>query len=309
MKTRDEVIALFRDKYEYLKTVYPSVGPFEESRLYQNPDGGWQMNLENWAAITLRPGDDKPHEIHGAICARWYKDGGAFDEDGIPGWLGYPTSDEVQLKQDGVENRIKNLAGWMEWGTTNCFACSRFQGGEIYAFDSRRSPVDDPIIETDVRINWDRVTVPEDFKREARSNLTAAEGIDPGTLTGHALYSTSYKRFLWLFHPGNQPEPQPFERSSRHDILAIVDREKKCIRVSILRGRHINRWFEAARRGPALFPQSTSDKKENALTCFLHDFAEKLGFIYPERWVASDQFMKISSRQTKCLSVSSRFHN
>ena len=80
MKSREEVIALFRDKYAYLKTVYPSVGPFEESRLYQNPDGGWQMDLENWAAITLRTGDDKPHEIHGAICARWYKDGGAFDE-------------------------------------------------------------------------------------------------------------------------------------------------------------------------------------------------------------------------------------
>ncbi len=27
MKTRDEVIVLFRDKYEHLKAVYPSVGP------------------------------------------------------------------------------------------------------------------------------------------------------------------------------------------------------------------------------------------------------------------------------------------
>lgn len=94
MKTRDEVIALFRDKYEYLKTVYPSVGPFEENRLYQNPDGGWQMNLVNCAAITLCPGGGEPHETHSAICARWYKEGGAFNENGIPGWLGYPISDE-----------------------------------------------------------------------------------------------------------------------------------------------------------------------------------------------------------------------
>ncbi len=94
MKTRDEVIVLFRDKYEHLKAVYPSVGPFEENRLYQNPDGGWQMNLESCAAITLRPNDEEPYETHGAICAQWYKEGGAFNETGIPGWLGYPISDE-----------------------------------------------------------------------------------------------------------------------------------------------------------------------------------------------------------------------
>ena len=85
MKTREEVLALFHDKYEYLKSVYPEVGSFEEIRLYQNPDGGWQMNLENCAAITLRPGDDQPLETHGAICARWYQEGGAFNERGEPG--------------------------------------------------------------------------------------------------------------------------------------------------------------------------------------------------------------------------------
>ena len=95
MKTRDEVIALFRDKYEHLKMVYPSVGPFDENRLYQNPDGGWQVNLESCAAITLRPGDNEPHETHGAICERWYHEGGAFNVKGVPGKLGYPISDEL----------------------------------------------------------------------------------------------------------------------------------------------------------------------------------------------------------------------
>ena len=96
MKTRDEVISLLRAKYDYLKLVYPKVGPFEKavsSNFYQNPDGGWQMNLENWAAITLRPGDGEPHEIHGPICRYWYSYGGAF-KDGMPGYWGYPVSDQ-----------------------------------------------------------------------------------------------------------------------------------------------------------------------------------------------------------------------
>ena len=92
MKSRDEVAALFRAKYAHLKTVYPQVGLFDESKIYQNPDGGWQLNLENCAAITLRPDDDEPHETHGAICARWYQEGGAFDK-GIRGRLGYPVAD------------------------------------------------------------------------------------------------------------------------------------------------------------------------------------------------------------------------
>ena len=110
MKTREEVIALFRDKYEYLKTIYPSVGPFDENRLYQNPDRGWQMNFENCAAITLRPGDDQPLETHGAICARWYQEGGAFNERGEPGRLGYPISEEMILVQKGdASNRVSNF--------------------------------------------------------------------------------------------------------------------------------------------------------------------------------------------------------
>ncbi len=115
MKNKEEIFALFREKYSYLKSIYPQVGPFDEGKIYQNPDGGWQLNLENWAAITLRSGDEESHEVHGEICKRWYSDGGAFNETGEPGWLGYPVSDQISLKQDGVSNKVRNLAGWMEW--------------------------------------------------------------------------------------------------------------------------------------------------------------------------------------------------
>ena len=102
MKNREEVLTLFRTKYDYLKSIYPEVGSFDEaasSNFYQNPDGGWQMNLDNCAAITLRPGDDEAHETHGAICKRWYEEGGAFNEDGTPGWCGYPTKDVIPRDQ------------------------------------------------------------------------------------------------------------------------------------------------------------------------------------------------------------------
>ena len=62
MKTKEEVLALFRAKYDHLKSVYPEVGSFDEAastNFYQNPDGGWQLNLPPCAAITLRPGDDE----------------------------------------------------------------------------------------------------------------------------------------------------------------------------------------------------------------------------------------------------------
>ena len=101
MKTREEVIALFRAKYDDLQTVcQQQIGPFNESAIYQNPDGGWQLNLEQpgtdyKAAITLRPNDEVPHETHGVIGARWFQEGGAFDAHGNPGLLGYPVADEV----------------------------------------------------------------------------------------------------------------------------------------------------------------------------------------------------------------------
>jgi len=88
MKTREEVVELFRNKYAYLKTVYPSVEAFEESAIKQNPDGGWQLSLSPYAAITLRSCDEEPHETHGAICDRWRIEGESA------GKMGYPMSDE-----------------------------------------------------------------------------------------------------------------------------------------------------------------------------------------------------------------------
>ena len=88
MKTREEVVALFLNKYAYLKTVYPSVEAFNEFAVKQNPDGGWQLNLSPFAAITLRSCDEEPHETHGAICDRWRIEGESA------GKMGYPISDE-----------------------------------------------------------------------------------------------------------------------------------------------------------------------------------------------------------------------
>ena len=102
MKTREEVITLFRAKYDYLKSVYPEVGSFDEAastNFYQNPDGGWQLNLPPCAAITLRPGADEAHEVHGSICERWYKEGGT------QGLLGYPLTDEESFGPNNLCSR------------------------------------------------------------------------------------------------------------------------------------------------------------------------------------------------------------
>lgn len=109
MKTREDVLALFRVKYDHLKEVYPEVGPFDESQFdenqfYETPDGGWQLNLSPSAAITLRPGSGEAHETHGGICARWYKEGGAYNELKERGWLGYPVSDEEDYDGNGDSN-------------------------------------------------------------------------------------------------------------------------------------------------------------------------------------------------------------
>lgn len=41
MKTREEIVRLFRNRYAYLKTVHSFVGAFDESAICNNPDGGW----------------------------------------------------------------------------------------------------------------------------------------------------------------------------------------------------------------------------------------------------------------------------
>ena len=96
----------FQAKYDWLKRErVPTLGGAIEPGIYQTPDGGWQCNYDGeWGygcAITLRPGDAEPHEVHGEICKRWYREGGAFDETGRRGWLGYPISDEEAFEGDG----------------------------------------------------------------------------------------------------------------------------------------------------------------------------------------------------------------
>ena len=73
----------------------------------QRPDHGWQIdfrhdNGDNFAAITIRPGDTTPFEVHGGICGRWYAEHGAWD-NGIRGRLGWPISDELAC---GENNKI-----------------------------------------------------------------------------------------------------------------------------------------------------------------------------------------------------------
>lgn len=92
MKTRTEILNAFRAKYEALKTVFPKIGAPIKPGIYRTPNGGWQCNYANCAAITIRPGDSEAHEVYGGICKRWYQEGGAFDETGMPGWLGFPIS-------------------------------------------------------------------------------------------------------------------------------------------------------------------------------------------------------------------------
>ncbi len=112
--------AKFNAKYDWLKsTAFPTVGP--QTNFYQLPDGGWQMdcgdNPWNNAAIAIRPGETEPHEVHGAICSRWYAEGGAFNERKEPGWLGHPVSDEEIYMGDGDPNdRISHFEnGYIVW--------------------------------------------------------------------------------------------------------------------------------------------------------------------------------------------------
>ena len=105
IKAPSEVTAAFEAKYDWLKREqFPSVGKPDKKGIDQNPEGGWQQWFENWASITLRPGEIKPHEVHGAICARWAQEGEAFTEKGERGWLGYPISDEEPYNEDGDPN-------------------------------------------------------------------------------------------------------------------------------------------------------------------------------------------------------------
>lgn len=102
-----DIVDKFQAKFDWLKSKQGGVptleGPIEPG-IYKTPDGGWQCNYDGaggyGCAITIRPGETEPHEVHGEICKRWYQEGGAFDEIGKRGWLGYPISDEDAYEGD-----------------------------------------------------------------------------------------------------------------------------------------------------------------------------------------------------------------
>lgn len=99
-----DIIIKFREKYDLLKRVVPEIGEPIEPGIYKTPNGGWQCNYANCAAITIRPGDSEAYEVYGGICARWYQEGGAFDETGKPGWIGFPISGVAAFHDLGDSN-------------------------------------------------------------------------------------------------------------------------------------------------------------------------------------------------------------
>ena len=98
-----DIVAKFQAKYDSIKQ-YECVGEPIEPGIYRTLDGGWQCNYCDWCAIVIRPGETEPHEIHGAIGQRWYREWGAFDISGKRGALGHPISDVEIYEGDGDPN-------------------------------------------------------------------------------------------------------------------------------------------------------------------------------------------------------------
>ncbi|MBQ6337948.1 MAG: dynamin family protein [Kiritimatiellae bacterium] len=119
----EDIITKFQSKYDWLKRVQlPSIGKPDAVGIYRNPDGGFQQWFDNWVSIVIRPGiDQEPHEVHGAICARWSQEGGAWNEKKERGWLGYPISDEEAYNTDGdPSDRISHFEnGDVIWTAKN----------------------------------------------------------------------------------------------------------------------------------------------------------------------------------------------
>ena len=105
------------DKYRQLKTkdIEGKLGSAVAPGICQTSDGGWQCDYvfgKNFTektllglrcAITLRPGDEEAHEVHGGILKRWYDEGGIHK-------LGYPISDEEVYEVDGDDrDRISHF--------------------------------------------------------------------------------------------------------------------------------------------------------------------------------------------------------
>lgn len=122
----DDIISIFRRKYESLKAgSYRQIG--EPGVPYRLPDGGWQMDCGNNAAITLRPGANAAYAVTGPFCEQWKSYGGAF-VNGKKGKLGYPTADEIIVRATVLGcKQITFEYGSMYWNAamrqivTNCF--------------------------------------------------------------------------------------------------------------------------------------------------------------------------------------------
>ena len=99
-----DIIAKIQAKYDWMKQRGYYVGDPVEPGIYRTLDGGWQCNYNGPCAIVIRPGETEPHEIHGAIGQRWYREWGAFDISGKRGSLGHPISDEEIYEGDGDPN-------------------------------------------------------------------------------------------------------------------------------------------------------------------------------------------------------------
>ena len=88
-----DVVAKFGKKYDEMRNgLHPEIGAAGSIR--KLPDGGWQMDCGDSATIAMAPGTDTPFAVMGAIRTKWLEEGGAFNEVGVPGKLGYPVSDE-----------------------------------------------------------------------------------------------------------------------------------------------------------------------------------------------------------------------
>ena len=104
-----EIIDKFQAKCDWIRQRADFGEPIEPG-IYRTLDGGWQCNYSDWCAIVIRPGETEPHEIHGGIGKRWYREWGAFDISGKRGSLGHPISDVEAYDGDGdSDDRISHF--------------------------------------------------------------------------------------------------------------------------------------------------------------------------------------------------------
>ena len=147
-----DIAEKFQAKYNWLQQKIGTLKGAIEPGIYRTPDGGWQCNYDGeWGygcAITLSPGGDEPHEVHGEICKQWYREGGAFDENGKRGWLGYPTSDEDVYDSAGdSRDRISHFENGdiIYTEETHKVQTVKREGSGIQALNPQRQEIIEPL--------------------------------------------------------------------------------------------------------------------------------------------------------------------